>query len=115
MKILNPATGELIRELPEHSREQIDGKLSAARVKQKSWARKPIEERIECIRRFHELLQKNEEILARDLTLEVGKPIQEAHNELNGARTRIRFFLEKSAETLKPVHVRTDGNTEEWL
>lgn len=115
MKILNPATGELIRELPEYSREQIDGKLSAARVAQKAWAREPIEERIECIRRFHELLQKNEEILARDLTLEVGKPIQEAHNELNGARTRIRFFLEKSAETLKPVHVRTDGNTEEWL
>lgn len=119
MKILNPATGELIRELSEDTTTPEGGTIARkhanARAARLEWSARPIEERIACIRRFHELLQTHEETLAGDLTRESGKPLQEARNELNGARTRIRFFIEKAQETLKPVHQRTDGSTEEWL
>jgi acyl-CoA reductase-like NAD-dependent aldehyde dehydrogenase len=119
MKIMNPATQELLRELNEDTLDPVTGtivrKYSLARAAQSSWAARSITDRVACIQRFHDLLEKHEAELARDLTLEVGKPLQEAHNELNGARNRIRYFIQKSEDTLRPLHQRTDGSTEEWL
>lgn len=115
MKILNPATGEVLKEVAEDTPASIELKYAAARSAQSDWSSRPIEERIRCIQRFHDLLQTHEERLATDLTQEVGKPFQESRNELNGARTRIRFFIEKAAGVLQPSHQRTDGTTEEWI
>ncbi len=115
MKILNPATEELIREVPEDTESSVSAKWKAAKTAQSSWAAFPIEHRISCLARFHDLIDENRESLARDLTQEVGKPIQESLNELNGARSRIRFFLEQSASTLQSRVVRTDGTTEERI
>ena len=115
MKIQNPATEALIREVPEDTPESVAAKFKAAQSNQKNWATKPISERIACIQRFHDLIDLNKDQLAHDLTLEVGKPIQEAFNELNGARTRIRFFIEHAAATLETREVRVDGTTREKI
>jgi acyl-CoA reductase-like NAD-dependent aldehyde dehydrogenase len=115
MKIINPATEQLIQEINEDSRESIHSKYQLARSAQAAWSKVPLEERLACIRRFHDLMEKNQESLAQDLTKEVGKPYQESLNELNGARTRIRFFLENSARWLNTSEIRTDGSTAESI
>jgi acyl-CoA reductase-like NAD-dependent aldehyde dehydrogenase len=115
MKIKNPANEELIREVPEDSQEKVITKFESAHSGQKKWAKIPISERIACIQRFHDLIEQNKDLLARDLSLEVGKPIQESFNELNGARTRIRFFIENSMKTLETREVRIDGTTAEHI
>ncbi len=115
MKILNPATGTLLREIPETSAPDIKAKLDRAVLAQSAWKKTTMEDRLKCIKNFHDLLEKERETLARDLTLEVGKPIQESNNELSGARNRIRFFLEQSQTTLAPNPVRTDGGMQEII
>ena len=115
MKIINPATGETLRELREHSPAEITNAWSLAKNAQTAWNAKSLEDRIQVIRRYHDLLDRDAEVLARDLSLEVGKPLQEAKNEVQGARGRIRFFLEQSPQWLTPKPVRTDGNTREEL
>ena len=47
-----------------------------------------------CIR------DRNKDALAKTLTSEVGKPLQQSINEINGARTRILFFIENSEKYL---------------
>jgi len=115
MKILNPANSELIREIESDQPETVKARYNAAKTAQPAWAALPIDERIACLSRFHDLMEKHRDELARDLTLEVGKPIQEAMNEVNGSRGRVRFFLEQSKKWLQESHQRTDGNTEEVL
>ncbi|MBU6153334.1 MAG: aldehyde dehydrogenase family protein [Bdellovibrionales bacterium] len=115
MKIINPATGTLLREIPETNATEIKAKLDRAVLSQSAWKKTSMEERLKCIKNFHELLDKEREILARDLTLEVGKPIQESINELSGARNRIRFFLEQTEATLAENPVRTDGGMQEII
>ena len=53
------------------------------------------------------------EVLATTLTSEVGKPIRQARNELNGLLPRIDFFLEhvENSVALQTVHAQ-DGMTE---
>jgi acyl-CoA reductase-like NAD-dependent aldehyde dehydrogenase len=115
MKIMNPATGTLIREITDTSIPEIKTKLERARKAQDRWKTTPFDERLACIRKFHDLLEKERETLSRDLTLEVGKPIQESNNELSGARNRIRFFLEQSGSTLEPETVRTEAGMQEII
>ena len=96
MKIINPATEELITEIEADSPKLIQSAYRAARDGQKAWRHRPIKERIAIIRRFYELLEERADPLAHTLSREVGKPLQQAHGEIQGARTRIAFFLEQS-------------------
>ena len=115
MKLINPATEAIIQEIHTDTKESVLKKYESSKRAQGAWAQRPISERLECIKRFHDLIEKNQDSLTLDLTREVGKPIQEALNELNGARARIRYFLENAEKWLTPNPVRIDGNTEEVL
>jgi len=115
MKIINPSTQEIIKELSPDHKISIQEKYELAQKGQAEWARKTLEDRIKCIKLFESYLNQNKEDLARDLTLEVGKPFQESLNEVNGARNRINFFIENSEKWLSPTEVNRDGNTKEIL
>lgn len=113
LKIYNPATGEVIKDVAEDSRESIQQKFERAKTAQANWANVPLKKRIETIAAFDKLLEKNISSLALTLTREVGKPIKQSHNEINGARRRINFFLENSEKWLSDETVYTEpGLTE---
>ncbi len=115
MKIINPANNQLIKEVSEDSKNSITEKFHHAKKGQIVWARKTLDERLGCIQRFYDCLETNKESLAKDLSMEVGKPYQEAINEINGAKSRIKFFLENSAIWLTESLVNTDANTKEII
>lgn len=115
MKIVNPATNAVIKEVTEDTTASVQEKFEQAKAAQKNWANLTIEKRLNVISKFSELLEKNKDSLASDLTCEMGKPIQESINEINGAIGRIHFFMENSQKWLKDQEVRVDGNTKEVL
>lgn len=92
MIIINPATEEIIKELNEDTAESIAGKLDVLRAGQKGWGQKHLQERVACMNKFSELLRQNIESLAHVLTSEVGKPLQQSRNEINGACARIHWL-----------------------
>ena len=115
MNIVNPATNEIIKTVTVDEKNTILKKYEKAKSAQPTWSQKSLDERIACILKFSDLLDKNKDELARDLTLEVGKPLQESLNEVNGARNRIKFFVEQSKKWLCETQVNLDGNTKEVL
>jgi acyl-CoA reductase-like NAD-dependent aldehyde dehydrogenase len=102
LKVTNPATGGTIAELATDTPHSVAVKCSAARAAQASWAARPLEQRLACIRRFREGIVSHLDRLAAILTSEVGKPIRQSRNELNGLLGRIDFFLDAAADTLAP-------------
>src|SRR6188768_2121023 len=96
MKIINPATEAVITEIDEDSAETIQQKFKTLTDGQRIWAAVSIEKRIASVQNFYELLSEHKEELAHTLTSEMGKPLQQSYNELNGARTRIKFFIDHS-------------------
>ncbi len=100
LKVINPATEEVITELKEDSKESATDKLNMLRQGQVAWSRKPLEERVATLKKFAELLTKNIELLAAVLTSEVGKPLQQSRNEVNGACARIKWLTDNAIKYL---------------
>ena len=100
MKIVNPATEEVIKDIPEDNRFTLNNKLALLRKGQADWNVVPLTERVAILQKFSGLLEQEMEHLAAVLTSEVGKPFQQSRNEVNGARARIKWLTEHAVEFL---------------
>lgn len=113
MNIINPATEEIIASLKEDGIESLEYKLKLLREGQELWNRKPLKARIDILQRFSELLKENVEPNAATLTSEVGKPLQQSRNEINGACGRIKWLTENAEKYLAEEIITIDkGLTE---
>lgn len=115
MKIINPATEAIIEDVAEDTLESISEKFELLKEGQAPWAAVALQERIACIARFYELLDVEKDELAKTLTSEMGKPLQQSYNEINGARARIKYFVDNSAKYLAEEWVTTEGATKEKI
>lgn len=115
MKIINPDTEELIKEIPEDSEGSLKEKFTSLRKAQPAWYKKPLKERIDIIKQFSSLLKKNIESLASVLTSEVGKPLQQSRNEVNGAMARIKWLSENAEKYLSDEWMKTGDNPDEKI
>jgi acyl-CoA reductase-like NAD-dependent aldehyde dehydrogenase len=115
MKIINPAIEEQITEIAEDNAQTIADKFELLHTGQRAWAAIALSKRIECIARFHALLDTNKDMLAATLTSEMGKPLQQSYNELNGARGRIQYFLDNAEKWLSEEWINTEAATREKI
>ncbi len=115
LKIHNPATGALIAEVPEATPESVATSAAAARAAQPAWAATPLAHRVEVMQRFRAALEAQVDTLAATLTAEVGKPIRQSRNEINGLLARIDFFNAQVEATLAPQQVFDEGGTREVI
>jgi acyl-CoA reductase-like NAD-dependent aldehyde dehydrogenase len=115
MEIINPATEEVIGMVTEDTEATVKEKYAALRLGQPAWSASGVEARIACIERFYELLEEEKRVLAGTLTAESGKPLQQSFNELNGARSRVRWLIDNAAKWLAEEWVVTEGATREKI
>jgi len=115
LEIHNPATGEHIAQLPCDDAASVAAKAAAARRAQSDWAAMPIGDRVAAVRRFRAKLVAELELLAATLTQEVGKPIAQSRNELNGLLARIDFFVEQAEAAVRDEHVFDGGGMHEQI
>lgn len=108
LEIINPATSKVIRELETDSPATVHQKYIGAKRAQTDWANTSFSSRAGVIKNFRERLVVEKEELAVLLSSEVGKPIAQARNELNGVLGRIDFFLEESEALLRVEEVFSD-------
>jgi acyl-CoA reductase-like NAD-dependent aldehyde dehydrogenase len=115
LKILNPANGLPLAELPADDAASVAAKAAAARAAQPAWAAVPIADRLSMIQRFRAAVVAELETLATTLTQETGKPIALSRNELNGLLPRLDFFLEQAEGAVRDEHVFDGGGMHEQV
>src|SRR4051812_4882991 len=115
MKIVNPATLEVLADVAESTPAEIADKYGRARRAQARWAAVPLAERLAAVRRFRDLLVAQKGELALTLTREMGKPIKQSGNELTAMPGRIDFFLQHTEEVLRDEVVLTEAKLEEKI
>lgn len=115
MQIINPATEEIISEINEDTSETLVSKFELLRNAQPLWQKTPLAERVQVLKTFSALLEKNIERLAVILTTEVGKPLQQSRNEVNGARTRIKWLTENAEKYLSDETMISEKGLEEKI
>ncbi|MCL9969682.1 aldehyde dehydrogenase family protein [Anoxybacillus kestanbolensis] len=80
--IINPANGQSIGEVTVSNEQDVEQAVSAAKRAQKAWALVPAPKRAEVLYKVGMLLQERKEQIARLLTMEMGKVIEEARGEV---------------------------------
>ncbi|MDJ1174580.1 CoA-acylating methylmalonate-semialdehyde dehydrogenase [Roseofilum capinflatum] len=85
MPVMNPATMEILGEVPISPATEVDEAATAASVAQQEWRRVPPQERIQYLFKLKGLLERDFESLAQTITLECGKTLKESKGELQRA------------------------------
>ena len=102
-EVINPATEEVIGKASKATPADVEKALKSAEKGFAVWRNTPPWQRSYVIRKIADLMRKKSEVLAKWLTLEVGKPLAEARGEISGAAD----IFEWNAEETKRIYGQT--------
>src|ERR1043166_320016 len=105
---INPATGETVRTFPTFSSAEIEKRLDLTAKAAKAWRRAPISARTSVVRAMGDVLLRDREKFARLMTLEMGKPIKSARDEVTKCAGACHWFAEHAQAMLAPEDVAMD-------
>jgi len=92
MEVINPATGQVVAEVPKCGAEDVDRTVAAAKKRLPEWLDVTPKERSELLHRLADVLDENAEELARLESLNVGKPLMASRDEIPFCADNLRFF-----------------------
>ena len=85
LEVINPATAELLAHVPLSPASELNQAAEAAQAAFQTWRRTPATQRIQYLFRLKMLMEEQFEDLARTITLECGKTLDESKGELRRA------------------------------
>ncbi|AFK64315.1 succinate semialdehyde dehydrogenase [Advenella kashmirensis WT001] len=96
IEVINPATGTIIATIPKGSSKDAEAAVDAATKALPEWKSQTGKERARILRAWFDLILKHETDLARLLTAEQGKPLNEAVGEIRYAASFVEWFSEEA-------------------
>ncbi len=108
---INPATGETVRAFDSLDDEAIEEKLHRATVAFEQYRRTDFAVRAELLRAAARLLLSQQDTFARTITLEMGKPISAAREEVAKCATGCQFYAEHGSEFLTARQSETEARS----
>jgi aminobutyraldehyde dehydrogenase len=100
MEVLNPATGEVIAEVQRSTEADVDRAVEAAMKALPEWLEKTPKDRMELLLKLADVIDENADELAKLESLNVGKPMSIAVDEMPFSADNLRFFA-GAARTLE--------------
>jgi malonate-semialdehyde dehydrogenase (acetylating)/methylmalonate-semialdehyde dehydrogenase len=82
LPVYNPATGQVIEQVPLSGADEVDAAVQAAVKAYASWSRTAVMERVRLMFRYKALLEEHFEDLAAIITLHHGKTLDESRGEV---------------------------------
>lgn len=95
-EVKNPATGELVSRVAYGDDQDAKLAIKSADRAFQSWSSITATERAQFLYRLYETMMEEKESLATSITLEMGKPIQEARGEVKTAAEYVLWYAEEA-------------------
>ena len=102
-EVINPANEEVLGLAPKASKEDVDQALKSAQRGLEIWRNTSPWQRSYVLRKIADKMREKQNVLAKWMTLEVGKPFSEAKGEVNGSAD----IFEWNAEETKRIYGQT--------
>jgi malonate-semialdehyde dehydrogenase (acetylating) / methylmalonate-semialdehyde dehydrogenase len=113
--VYNPSKGEVIAQTPMLNAKDVDLAIQSAKAAFPSWSELPVPKRAEIMFRYRTLLEQNLDAIARLITLENGKTLDEARGDIRRGFEVVEFACGISqlykGESLSQVAPNIDGQT----
>ncbi len=94
--VINPATSAVLDRANDAGFEEARQAIDRSAAAFASWKAKTAFERSTVLRKWFELILKNEDTLARLMTQEMGKPITESRGEVKYAAAFVEWYAEEA-------------------
>src|SRR5581483_3153708 len=104
---INPATGELLRQFPQDTPEQVEQKLAKAVEAFRSYREVPLAWRAERMLRAAEILEAEKATLGRLMTTEMGKTFKSAVDEAAKCAWACRYYSANAERMLADEVIST--------
>ena len=102
-EVINPANEEILGHAAKASPEDVEKALKSAQQGLEVWKKTTPWQRSYILRRIADKMREKQDVLAKWMTLEMGKPLNEAKGEVNGAAD----IFEWNAEETKRIYGQT--------
>ncbi len=104
---INPATGETLREYQELNAAAVEQKLATAARAFRTHRQSSFSERAAVLQEAADLLEQEVATFARTITLEMGKPIAAARDEVRKCAVGCRYYAENAERFLEEEMIQT--------
>ena len=108
---INPATGETLKTFEAMSSEAIEAKLELAQQAFNKYRHLPFEQRALWMQKAADILERDREIYAEMMTLEMGKTLKSAIGELEKCALVCRYYAKNAAQFMADVPATTDASS----
>lgn len=102
-EVRGPSDGEVVAEIADCGPDLADHAADVAWRAFEDWRERTAFERADVLRRWHDLMMREQEPLARTLTREMGKPIREARGEIAYAAGFVGWYAEEGVRAYGEV------------
>ncbi len=96
VNVINPATGDILGNVPNIGEDDTKSAIQAAHDAFKLWSKVTAKERSELLKKWFELIIQEKKEIAKIMTLEQGKPLQEAEGEVVYAASFVEWYAEEA-------------------
>ncbi len=114
-QVVNPATGETVKEYPTASDAAIADALAQVHERYQSWRTSSIDERAKVLHRVADLYRDRADELAALITLEMGKTTAEALGEIEFVVDIYRYYADHGAALLTDTPLPSNTGGTAWV
>jgi succinate-semialdehyde dehydrogenase / glutarate-semialdehyde dehydrogenase len=107
--VMNPATGKAIADLPLATEADLQETLDAAQKGFDHWRTVDVDTRAAMLHKVAQLVRERADSIAILLTMEQGKPLEQARGEVAGSAQLFDFYAEEAKRAYGRVLVRPTG------
>lgn len=108
-KVTNPATGLEVRDLGVLSPEELEAKIALAHETYLEWQFVELDEKKRLFGKLIELLKRDTDVIARQMTEEMGKPFAQSQGEMGMAIDIFQYMIDNADEMLAEEKVEVPG------
>ncbi|HEY9329299.1 MAG TPA: NADP-dependent succinic semialdehyde dehydrogenase [Streptomyces sp.] len=101
---VNPANGETLRKFDAQTADEIERRLAAADAAFRAYRTTGFGERSRLLNRAADLLDEDQQDIARTMTLEMGKPLKASRAEAAKCAKAMRWYAAHAEELLADEH-----------
>ena len=109
LAVEDPGTGQVLTHVAGASTADALAALDAAVAVQESWAATAARERSQILQRAFALVHERRDDLAALMTLEMGKPLADAHAEIDYGAEFLRWFAEEAVRVTGDFRATPEG------
>jgi succinate-semialdehyde dehydrogenase / glutarate-semialdehyde dehydrogenase len=106
---INPYNNQVLAEYTEQSESELNTSILKSQSGFENWREWTFAQRAVVLHKAAEILKKNVETYAKTISLEMGKPINEARGEVNKCAWVCDYYAENAEEFLATKHINTDA------